>query len=204
MLGLTRPLLVFTSLYTLTMSAHHQTPSPASAKTNQFIRPNTSSTHVDTASTAERLVLKGNSFTASNEVAAVMREGVAAELADAVMAALGSCFACLSDEDICILADLYTTAPSAAMTTADAVIEPEGPNTLAKQEHGTPHLPAEASGDKAAGSPAASIATVAREKGAISSPEDDLSMDESPSGGGHTITVDLPVDDPLPKWQMFG
>ena len=54
-----------------------------------------------------------------------------AKLADAVMVALSNRFERLSNEDVHILADLYTAAPSAAMTTADAVVEPEGPNVLA-------------------------------------------------------------------------
>jgi hypothetical protein len=58
------------------------------------------STRVDTASAAKRLALKGAGFATSEEVAAAMREGVAAELADAVMAALGSRFERLSDEDV--------------------------------------------------------------------------------------------------------
>jgi hypothetical protein len=82
----------------------------------------------------------------------------------------------------------------------DAVMEPEGLTTLAEQEQCTPHSPIEAGGDEAAGSPAASITTVPGDKGAISSPDDDLSVDESPSGEGHTILVELPVDDSLPKW----
>jgi hypothetical protein len=114
------------------MSVHHCTSSLALAKTNQFIRPNLSLTHVDTASTTKRLALKGTSFTTSDVVAVAMREGVAAELVDAMMAAIGSRFECLSDEDVRILADLYTAAPSAAMTTADAVVEPESLNTLAE------------------------------------------------------------------------
>ena len=61
----------------------------------------------------------------------------------------------------------------------------------------------EAGGDEAAGSPPTSIATVPRERGAMSSPEDDSSIDESPSSDGHTLLVELPVDDSLPKWQMF-
>ena len=44
--------------------------------------------HVDTASAAERLALKGTSFATSDEVMAAIREGVSTELADAVMAAL--------------------------------------------------------------------------------------------------------------------
>ena len=82
---------------------------------------------------------------------------MAAKLADAVMAALGSRFERLSDEDVRILADLYTAALSAATTTADAVMEPEGPNVLAERETGTPHSPVEAGGDEAAGSPTPSV-----------------------------------------------
>jgi hypothetical protein len=128
------------------MSAHHQTPSLASAEINQFIRPNVPLTRVDTASATERLVLKGTSFTTSDEVAAAIREGVAAKLAEAVMAALRSHFERLSDEDVHILVELYTAAPSAATTTADAVMEPEGPNVLAEQENDPPHLPVKAGG----------------------------------------------------------
>jgi hypothetical protein len=42
-------------------------------------------------------VLKGASFVTSDEVAAVIREGGAAKLVDAVMAALRSRFKCLRD-----------------------------------------------------------------------------------------------------------
>lgn len=41
---------------------------------------------MDTASTAERLALKGAGIATSNEVTAAIREGVAAKFADAVMA----------------------------------------------------------------------------------------------------------------------
>jgi hypothetical protein len=160
------------------------------------------STRVDTASAAERLALKGACFVTSNEVAAAIREGVAVKLADAVMAALGNCFERLSNEDVRILTDLYTTAPSAATMTTNAVVEPEGPNVLAKQVNNPPSLPVKGGGDAAAGSPAASISAVPEEKGAISSPEDDSSADESPSGDG-PVLVELPVDDSLPKWWMF-
>ena len=61
-----------------------------------------------------------------------------------------------------------------------------------------------AGGDEAAGSPVASVTAVHEEKGAISSPEDDSSANESPSSDGHTILVELPVDDSLPKWWRFG
>jgi hypothetical protein len=146
--------------------------------------------------------LKGTGFVTSNEVAAAIREGVAAELADAVMAALGNHFECLSDEDVCILADLYTAAPSAVTTMVNAVMEPEGPNVLAKQVNNPPNLPVKTGGGEAAGSPAASISAAPEVKGAISSPEDDSSTDESPSGDG-PVLVELPVDDSLPNCQMF-
>jgi hypothetical protein len=148
--------------------------------------------------------LKGAGFATSNEVAAAIREGAAAELADAVMAALGSRFKKLSDEDVCVLAEFYTAAPSAAMMTANAVVEPDGPNILAKRETGTPHSPVEAGGDEAAGSPTPSVAATPEEKGAISSPEDDLSADETPCGDGPTVPVKLPVVDSLLKRWTFG
>jgi len=159
---------------------------------------------VDTASTAERLALKGTGFATYDEVPAAIREGVATELADAVMAALGSRFERLSDEDVRILAELYTAAPSAAMTTADAVVEPKGPNVLAERETGSPHSPVEAGGDEAAGSPTHSVAAAPEEKGAISSPDDDSSADESPCGDGLIVPVELPVADFLPKRWTFG
>ena len=65
---------------------------------NQFIRPTST---FDTASAAEWLELKGADFAASDKVATAMKWGVAAELADAVMVALGSRFESLSDEDVC-------------------------------------------------------------------------------------------------------
>ena len=105
------------------------------------------STHIDTASTAERLVLKCACFQTSDEVAVAIKEGVATKLKGAVMTALRSCFESLSNRDICILVDLYTTAPSAETTTADTVMEPEDLNILAKQEHDPPRLPLEAGVD---------------------------------------------------------
>jgi hypothetical protein len=148
--------------------------------------------------------LKGAGFATSNEVAAVIREGVAAELADAVMAALGSLFERLSDEDVRILAELYTAAPSAATTTADTVVEPEGPYVLAERETCSPHSLVEAGGEEAAGSPTPSVAAAPEEKGAISSPEDDSSADESPCGDGPIVPAELPVIDSLPKRWTFG
>jgi hypothetical protein len=100
------------------------------AKINQFIRPNTLLTCIDTASATKRLALKGTRFASSDKVAVAIGKGVVTDLANAVMvmASLGSCFESLSNEVIHILADLYTAALSAATKTADAVIEPEGPN----------------------------------------------------------------------------
>jgi hypothetical protein len=96
------------------MSNHPSTSSPALAEINQFIRPNGKApTPVDTASTVDRLALKGAGFATSDEVAAAIREGVATELADAVMAALGNRFECLSDEDVCIA---RMSSPSKIMT----------------------------------------------------------------------------------------
>ena len=147
------------------MSAQLRSCSLALAGINQFIRPNNPApTRIDTASAAKRLALKGAGFATSNKVVAAIREGVAAELADAVMAALSNRFEHLSDEDVRILADLYTSAPSVATTRADAVVEQKGPNVLAEQETGTPHLPIEAGGDEAVGSPTPSVAAAPDEK----------------------------------------
>ena len=168
---------------------------------NQFIRP---TSKLDTASAAERLALKGAGLASSDEVAAAIREGVATELADAVMAALGNRFECLSDEDVRTLAELYTVAPSATTTEADATVEPEGPDILAEREQCKPLLSTEAGGDEAAGSPAASTSAGHAEKGALSSPEDDLSLDESPCGDGRTVSVELPVDRLVPSWRRHG
>ena len=66
----------------------------ATAKSNQFIRPNIVS--VDTVSAAQRLALRGSGFGASDEVATKIAAGMASELADELMAALGSCFDTLS------------------------------------------------------------------------------------------------------------
>ena len=85
----------------------------------------------NTASTAKRLALKDSGFVTSDEVAAVIRGGVAAKLADAVMAALGSRFEQLAHEDVCT-PDLYTAAPSAVATTTNAVMAPEGQIILAE------------------------------------------------------------------------
>ena len=129
-------------------------PDAAASQINQFIRP-TPMSPCDTASAAERLALKGADFATSDEVAAAIEGGVAAELAFAVMAALGSRFEQLADEDVRPIEELYTAAPSAAKMTANAVVGPDGPSTLAKQEECSPLSSLETGGDEAAGSPAA-------------------------------------------------
>ena len=113
------------------MEARSHDHSPAAAASNQFIRPTSMST-IDTASAAERLASRGAGFVTSDEVAAAWKQGVAAEFADAMMAALRSRFHSLSEEDVCILADLYTATPSAAAAMAEAVKELEGSLTLAE------------------------------------------------------------------------
>ena len=62
---------------------------------------------IDTASAANRLALKDTGFVTSNEVAAVIKGGVATKLADAVMAALRSLFKQLINKDVHTLVDLY-------------------------------------------------------------------------------------------------
>ena len=86
---------------------------------------------------------------------------------------------------------LYTVTP--ATTMADAVVVPDGPNLLAERAPESPRLPPEAGGDEAAGSPTPSVAAAAEGKGAISSPEDDSSVDESPSGDGPEEKAGQPV-----------
>ena len=88
-------------------------------ESSQFIRP---TSKLDTASAAERLALKGAGLASSDEVAAAIREGVATKLADAMMAALGNRFECLSSEDVRTLAKFYTSAPGAVTMMADAVV----------------------------------------------------------------------------------
>jgi hypothetical protein len=174
----------------------------AASQINQFIRP-TPMSPCDTASAAERLALKGADFAASEEVAAAIEGGVAAEFALAVMAALGSRFEQLAEEDQFTIADLYTAAPSAAKAMADAVAARDGPGSLAERDLSSPPLSIRTGGDEAAGSPAASVSADAAEKGAISSPEDDSLVDESPSGDGRTVSVEPPVKDFPPSWKKY-
>mgnify|MGYP006156805503 CR=1 FL=1 len=173
----------------------------AGGQSNQFIRPMSPS---DTASAAARLALKGADFAASEEVAAAIEGGVAAELAFAVMAALGSRFEQLADEDQLTLAELITATPSAAKATDDNVAARVGPGSLAERDLSPPLSPSWTGGDEAAGSPAASIIADAAEKGALSSLEDDSVSDESPCGDGRTVSVELPVDRLVPAWRRHG
>ena len=106
---------------------------------------------------------------------------MATELADELMAALGSCFDTLSGEFVTAILDLYISTPSVAKT-ADADDVPEAPSLPNGLEKLCPPLPNEAGGDEAAGSPGASVKAVQEEKGALSSPEDDSSIDESQNG----------------------
>ena len=62
----------------------------------------------------------------------------------------------------------------------------------------------EAGGDEAAGSPAASVKPGPAEKDALSSPEDDSSIDETPCGDGLKLPGKLPVDSQIPQWHTFG
>jgi hypothetical protein len=130
MLGLTGHQLLCNSSFT-TMSSSDPRSATASTNLNQFIRPMSPS---DTASAAVRLALKGADFATSDEVMAAIEGGVAAELAFAVMVALGSRFEQLAKEDQLTIAELYSAASSVEKTTADAVVAFEGPNTLAERD----------------------------------------------------------------------
>ena len=180
----------------------NNSPDATASQINQFIRP-TPMSPCDTASAAERLALKGVGFAASEEVAAAIEGGVAAEFALAVMAALGSRFEQLAEEDQFTIADLYTAAPSAAKATADAVVARDGPGSLAERDLSPPLSSVRTGGDEAAGSPTTSVSVDVWEKGAISSLEDDSLVDESLSGDGHTASAEPPVEDFPPSWKKF-
>jgi ribosomal protein S12 methylthiotransferase accessory factor YcaO len=98
--------------------------------------------------------MRGNDFN-SNKVASAIASGVAAKLADALMAALGSRFESLSSEDVTAIFELYEATLS-VVAAADAVEVPEASNSVAEQQAYRPSSPYEAGGDEAAGSPAAS------------------------------------------------
>ena len=87
---------------------------------------------IETVSAAQRLALKGSGFRASEEVTAAVAGGVAAELVDELMVALGPHFESLSDEDVTAILELYEATPSVA-TTAEAVMVHEAPASVAEQ-----------------------------------------------------------------------
>jgi hypothetical protein len=129
--------------------------------------------------------------------------GVAAKLADVMIASLRSHFKQLADEDVRTLMELYTAGMSAAQTTAEAVESPKVPAILTEQELCRTLSPFEVGGDEANGYHTTSISAVVVEKGAFSSLEDDSPIHESPCGDECTILVELLVDDSLPVWRKF-
>ena len=86
----------------------------------------------DTVSAAKRLALRGSDFKASKEVATAIAGGVAAKLADVLMAALSPRFESLSGKDVTPIFELYENTPNVA-TMAEAVKVPEAPESVAKQ-----------------------------------------------------------------------
>ena len=87
---------------------------------------------IDTVSTARRLALKGSGFRASKEVTAAVVGGVAAELVDELMVALGPCFESMSGEYVTAILELYEATPSAARM-AEAVMVHKAPASVAEQ-----------------------------------------------------------------------
>ena len=101
-------------------------------QSNQFIRSTSMIVTIDTASAARRLVWRGSSFKASNEVTTAIAGGVPADLVDALMVALGPCFESLSSKDVNAILELYKATPSAAMTT-EAVKVHNAQDSVAEQ-----------------------------------------------------------------------
>ena len=101
-------------------------------QSNQFIRPTSTIVTIDTVSAAGRLVSRGSGFKTSDEVATAIASGIAAELADALMVALGPRFESLSSEDVTVIFELYEATPSVAAT-ADAVEVPEASDAVVEQ-----------------------------------------------------------------------
>jgi hypothetical protein len=58
--------------------------------------------------------MRGSGFGTSDEVAAAVAGGMATELADELMTALGSHFDTFSGEDVTTILDLYESTPSVA------------------------------------------------------------------------------------------
>ena len=111
---------------------------------------------------------------------------------DALMVTLRNRFKSLSSEDVQAIGDLYTITLS-TMTTANAnpvnrmIKLSPGP---AKQVKINP-VPVEPGGDKACGSPAASVAAEHSPKEILSSSEDDFSLGETPSGVVYSVLPHL-------------
>ena len=118
-----------------------------STQSSQFIRPTSTIITINTISAARRLASRGSGFRASEEVAAAVTGGVAAELVDALMVALGSRFETLSGEDVTAIFELYEATSSAAMT-AKTVKVPEAPDSVAEQQRSSPPTPNKAGGDE--------------------------------------------------------
>jgi hypothetical protein len=115
------------------------------------------------------------------------------------MEAFGPCFKSFSGEDVTAIFKLYEATPSVAMA-AEAVRVPEALGSVAKQQGSCPPSLNEAGGDEAAGSSAASVKPMPVEKDILSSPEDDLSLDETPCGDGHNTPGELHVNSHIPQW----
>ena len=141
---------------------------PSSTDSNQFIRPNCA---FDVHSAAERLASRGEGFANSVEFAEAISGGVATDLAQALMTALGRRFDDLEHEDMMALVDLYTAMPSTR-----------------------------GAADEAAGSPASSCVSARSAKDSLSSFEDDLSLDGSLLGeaNGTSLDDEPPVEVGLP------
>ena len=102
------------------------------------------------------------------------------QLVDALMVALGSCFESLSNEDVQAIRDMYTAVPSMELVANAA--EGKTKSSPDPAEQGTlPHMLIENGGNEAAGSPVTSIAA-AQTKETLFSLEDELSLDNAPSG----------------------
>lgn len=114
--------------------------------------------------------------------------GVFAELADTLMVTLGSCFESLSSEDLQVIGDIYTAAPRAIMM-ANAAKGMRKPSPNPIKQDALPHMLSESGGDKAGGS-LAPIVVTAGSTNPPSSPEDESSLDEAPSG---KVSCSLPI-----------
>ena len=87
--------------------------------------------------------------------------------------------------------------------TAKAVKVPEAPDSVAEQRGSCLPSLHEAGGNEAAGSHAASVKPAHVEKDALSSPKDDSSLDETPSGDWPKLPDKLPFDSQIPQWRTL-